>query len=440
MNNKLKQNEAPKSDSIVEPKRENDKETALPSEKFNINVNEIFNNNVKENYETQESTDESSDRNQKKNTRKTTKSGKKKQTHWKQSRKHTRYVSSSPSSASTVKSFSESSETESDSSYTKHKNRKRKTRRNSLKRIPVSEWRIKYDGKDQGRRLSEFLKEIKMRSKAEDISERELFRGAIHLFSGRAKDWFMDGFENREFRTWAELKRELKREFLPPDLDYQIESQDTNRRQQPREKFVDYFHDMQKLFQSMTKSISERRRFEIIWRNTRFDYKNALTGVRIKTLSKLKKFGRIVDENNWNMFPKSSDIPNRPKYNQINELYSTKTKTSGGSLTVNTPNFAKKQSKVETNDQNRFKESEGGREGKNVTLSDPMEGSTKSTLKTLAEQYKRPPIGTCYNCKKTGHHYVECPENKRKFCRLCGFSDVLTHLCPVCQKNTQNSA
>ncbi|XP_053686377.1 meiosis-specific nuclear structural protein 1-like [Sabethes cyaneus] len=92
------------------------------------------------------------------------------------------------------------------------KHRKYKKNRESLKRVPISEWKLRYDGKDNGRRLIEFLKEI----------------------------------------------------------------QTTNRLQTRNEKFADYFSDMNKLFQSMTRPISDRRKFKTIWRNMRFDYKNAM--------------------------------------------------------------------------------------------------------------------------------------------------------------------
>ena len=48
-----------------------------------------------------------------------------------------------------------------------------------MKRVPVSEWRLKYEGKDGGRRLAEFLKKVKIRCKAEQVSNRELLRSAI---------------------------------------------------------------------------------------------------------------------------------------------------------------------------------------------------------------------------------------------------------------------
>lgn len=350
----------------------------------------------------------------------------------------------SSSSEASTDSISESSASTSESDERrKKKHKKVRKARKSLRRIPVSEWKLKYDGRDQGRRLAEFLKEVKMRCKSEDVSDRELFRSAIHLFAGRAKDWFMEAYENHDFHSWSGLKRELKREFLPPDLDFQIEIQATGRRQARGERFVDYMHDMQKLFQSMTKPISERRKFEIIWRNMRFDYKNALTGAGVKSLSKLKKYGRIVDENNWNMFQKPSESSNRPKTHQLNEISATnnskfKPTSSQGD---NTRTFFKSKPKSKTDNENRKQEDQKrDKEEKTDKKEDAMEGSSKGTLKALAERYVRPPIGTCYNCRKHGHHYGDCSEKRQKFCRLCGFLDVITPECPFCQKNEQNSA
>lgn len=316
-----------------------------------------------------------------------------------------------------------------------------------MKRIPVAEWKLKYDGKDEGRKVAEFLKEVKMRCRSEDVSDYELFRSAIHLFTGRAKEWYIDGIENGDFRNWSELKKELKREFLPPDIDFQLEIQATNRRQIRGEKFSDYFHEIQKLFQSMTKQLSEKRKFNIIWRNMRHDYKNALTGADIKSLSKLRKYGRRIDEN-FSFIQKQSEQTNRSRNNQVSEMTSDQNRNqkSAGSSGNNTRTFTNnkynqtkpKGSGEEKGDQKGKAGNEKGKreEGK----VEPMEGSAKSTMQALVNKYQRPPIGTCYNCRKHGHHYVECSEPRRKFCRLCGFSDVFTSNCPFCQKNAEGSA
>lgn len=357
------------------------------------------------------------------------------------------FESSSSSSSSRSRSKSSpSSTTSSDSSSEprKHSRKKsKKTRSRSTRRVPISEWRLKYDGRDEGRKLSDFFKEIKMRARAEDVSDKELFRSAIHLFTGRARDWFLDGYENKEFRNWSQLKRELKREFLPPDLDFQLEIQATNRRQGRGEKFVDYFHEMQKIYHSMTKPISDRRKFDIIWRNMRHEYKNAMTGANIHSLSKLKRFGRTVDENNWYLYQKSSDNQ-KSRSSQINEISGSKDNSKKaqsenyGSSKVFRNSKYNKSGKDGESEKPRQSEKEKSNKQDSPALN-PMEGSSRKTLTNLVENYRRPPIGVCYNCRKSGHHYGECPDKRQKFCRLCGFSDVFTSLCPVCSKNAEHS-
>lgn len=346
--------------------------------------------------------------------------------------------SSSQSSRSLDSSF-ESSDSE-DRYRSRRRRNGRKHSKKPLKRVPISEWRLKYDGKDSGRRLGEFLKEVKMRSKAEDISDRELYRGAIHLFTGRAKDWLMEGLENRDFRTWSQLKSELKREFLPPDLDFQLEIQATNRRQARGERFVDFFHDMLKIFQSMTRPMSEKRKFEIVWRNLRFDYKNAMTGARIKSLSTLKRYGRIVDENNWASFQRNSDNPVRSRGMQVNEITGSQNPNKSSKSSTKTVKTLKEFSSKPKSEPNETHQGEAKKQEKQNSVWNPMEGSSAGTLQQLVEQYKRPAIGVCYNCKKQGHHYAECADDRRKFCRICGFPGVLTKTCPICAKNEESSA
>lgn len=352
----------------------------------------------------------------------------------------------SSSSSSSMSSSSSTSSSDSFSEPRRHSRKKSaKIRSRSTRRVPISEWKLKYDGRDEGRKLSEFFKEIKMRARAEDVSDRELFRSAIHLFSGRARDWFLDGYENKEFRNWYQLKKELKREFLPPDLDFQLEIQATNRRQGRGEKFVDYFHEMQKIYHSMTKPISDRRKFDIIWRNMRHEYKNAMTGANIHSLHKLKRFGRTVDENNWYLYQKSAENQ-KSRNSQLNEISGFKEKSkkdqSGNNVSTRVfqnskyNKFGKNESE---SDKPRKPEKEHPRRQENVPLNS-MEGSSGGTFKNLVETYRRPPLGVCYNCRKPGHHYGECPDKRQKFCRLCGFSDVFTSLCPVCSKNVENSA
>lgn len=191
----------------------------------------------------------------------------------------------------------------------------------------------------------------------------------------------------------------------------------------------------------MARPMSEKRKFEIMWRNLRFDYKNAMTGARIKSISDLKRFGRIVDENNWANFQKAVDNPMRNRTSQVNEITSSNQTNKSSKVLPKMDKTNKEQ--IPNKPKSDLKELNPG-ESQKQQLSkgswNAMEGSAANTLQQLADQYKRPAIGICYNCRKQGHHYGECPDDRRKFCRICGFQGVLTKICPVCAKNEESSA
>lgn len=374
------------------------------------------------------------------------------------------YSTSSLSSSSTSSRSNSSRDSDSRRKRSRKRRSSKRSRRKSkksrhrhgFKRLAVADWKIRYDGKDNGRKLVEFLKEVKMRSGAEKVDQKELFRSAIHLFSGRAKDWLIEGLENKEFHNWRGLKRALKREFLPPDIDYQLEVQAAARKQQRGEKFSDYYHDIQKMFQSMQTQLSSKRKLEIVWRNMRHDYKNALTSAKIRKLTVLKKYGMLIDENNCYLFQKNQENVGRPRSNQVSELTSNQKpfrKQFQNNSYNNHPsnnNFNKtnsrtfENSKFKSNSSNNNKPSTSEpnkvqKPAEKPTELEPMPGSAMGTLLALADKYQRPPFGTCFNCKKTGHHFGDCPEKRYKFCKQCGFSDVETLSCPVCIKNASES-
>lgn len=220
--------------------------------------------------------------------------------------------------------------------------------------------------------------------------------------------------------------------------------QATERRQARGEKFTDYLHDMMKIFHSMTRSISERRKFDIIWRNLRFDYKNAMTGAGVRSLSKLKKYGRIIDENNWSIFHKSHENMGRSRNAQVHEVAtidSQKSKSSSQNVNSASRVFTRSKPKSDPIDKTKpLSETKISGEKNGEKPADPVEGSSKSTLVEMAEKYRRPPIGVCYNCRTSGHHYADCSKPRGKFCRICGFGDVFTNACPVCPKNEAGSA
>lgn len=169
-------------------------------------------------------------------------------------------------------------------------------------RLPVHKWSVRYDGTDNGRRLNEFLKEVEFNARSEGFTEAELFVSAHHLFTRKARSWFMEVNGNNELGTWQNLVRELKNEFLPADIDYQYERLANSRRQGPREKFQDFYLDMVRIFRSMSRQWDDARKFDVLFRNTRADCGTAMLAANVTSIPKMREFGKRFDSINWQMY------------------------------------------------------------------------------------------------------------------------------------------
>ncbi|EDS38918.1 conserved hypothetical protein [Culex quinquefasciatus] len=170
------------------------------------------------------------------------------------------------------------------------------------KRLPIHKWAIHYDGMDNGRKLNEFLKEVEFNARSEHFSEDELFLSAHHLFTHKARAWFMEVNGNNELGSWRRLVEELKAEFLPVDMDYVYERQASNRKQGAREKFQDFYLDMVRIFRNMSSPWDDKRKFEVLFRNTREECQIAMLAANISDIPKMKEFCKKFDAINGNMF------------------------------------------------------------------------------------------------------------------------------------------
>lgn len=330
----------------------------------------------------------------------------------------------------------DTSNVESDSSLPQSRPSRQKPKRrlNTKRTKPVSEWNLRYDGRDGGHGLMGFIKEVEFYAQSEDVSDNELFRSAIHLFSGAAKTWFMSGVENGDFSSWKDLVTEMKKEFLAPDHDHMSEFRAIERKQRPKEKFQDFFFDMQKLFNSLTKPISERKKFEIVFRNLRADYKGYVVAANIDNLADLKPFGRKLDATFWYKYEhRNQEETNTKNKNQVSEL-----KTNSKSKPAGSVNYLEKSRSLPKPPS----KSEEEKEPKKIQRQNqPGEGSQgqKNTqdkgLQARLEKYVVPKPGMCFNCRLSGHHHAECNAPRHKFCFRCGFYNVETKDCPFCAKN-----
>ncbi|XP_055612388.1 uncharacterized protein LOC129758792 [Uranotaenia lowii] len=332
---------------------------------------------------------------------------------------------------------------DSESSEPTPRRRERRSRHDShppRRGRPVSDWNLWYDGKDNGQGLMRFIREVEFTANSENMSQQELFRSAINLFRGPAKTWFMSGFENEEFASWKQLVREMKNEFLSPDHDHVSEMRAIARKQGPKEKFQNYLIEMQKIFNGFTKSISEKRKFQMIFRNMRADYRGYAIASKIDNLADLKTFGRQLDATFWYKFQTTEENPR--VRSQVNEIRTgTKPKTRDG---IETPNQKSRyfygSSKSEPWKETQKKKQQYQVSGKSTLDQSRKKNPAPDGLEILLSNYSPLPEGRCYNCRLPGHHFKECSKPVHVFCQNCGFMNFETNNCPYCEKNLRPTA
>ncbi|XP_055584991.1 uncharacterized protein LOC129737854 [Uranotaenia lowii] len=299
---------------------------------------------------------------------------------------------------------------DSDSSVPTPRRRERRSRHDMpppRRGRPVSDWNLWYDGKDNGQGLMRFIREIEFTANSENMSQQELFRSAINLFRGPAKTWFMSGIENEEFASWKQLVREMKNEFLSPDHDHVSEMRAIARKQGPKEKFQNYLIEMQKIFNGFTKSVSEKRKFQIIFRNMRSDYRGYAIASKIDNLADLKTFGRQLDATFWYKFQAVDESPR--VRSQVNEIRTgAKPKTRDNLETTNQKSryfYGSSKSEPWKEIQKPKQQYRGSEKS---SLDHPRrKNSTPDGLEVLLSNYLPLPEGRCYNCRLPGHHYKD---------------------------------
>ena len=312
----------------------------------------------------------------------------------------------------------------------------------------VADWKVKYDGKDEGKKLNKFIAEVEFMADAEKISRRDLFNEAIHLFTGDARTWYMEGKINEDFGNWDEMVTELKLEFQPPDMDYNYEQQAAQRRQKRSEKFQDFYNAEMEIFRFMAVQPTDQRKFEIIFRNLRSDYKNVLVIKGVKTLKALKLWGKKLDSANSWMY-RTKDTEPAPKSAQVHEVSSGPpqkyNKPETRQWKVNDPgckpNWKNNQgagkppaAKPQNQEQNQNRNQD-----RNQDRNENQSGTSSGALEKRVQNYRVPDKMVCFNCRGKYHHFGVCLMPKEVFCTVCGFHDFPKETCPFCLKNGRNS-
>lgn len=272
------------------------------------------------------------------------------------------------------------------------------------KSVPVNHWKVSFSGDGQGLHLFDFLSQVRMLQRSEMIPDVELLPMMVHLFTGRAKNWY--GSWSQAIGTWDELVEALRAEFLPENYDFMMLEKITNRKQRNNESVGEFLALMQSQFMWLGVPLAESHKVFIVRNNLLQKFAQGVAPFEVRSLEELGKVCRRIESSSTSYslgLPFESQNYNSNRYpsrtRAVNEIgeYDDVDKTPG------------------------YDEVCAMRRG----VAQPNKRNEDSGATCI-----------CYNCKKGGHVFRDCKEPRGGlFCYGCGSRDVTTRTCGKCAGN-----
>lgn len=297
----------------------------------------------------------------------------------------------------------------------------------SHKSVPVHMWKIYFSGDGKGLHLYDFLSQIAMYRRSEQVSDNEMLASIVHLLCGRARLWYQAEYDT--IYTWEDLVAGLKREFLPPNYNFVLLNDISNRMQKSHESSAEYMTHMQSLFKWVATDLSEAHKLFIVQKNLLPKYAIGVSTRDIRTLAELSEVCRRMDS----VFRQTQvqipfqDAQNYTQYRsyqrprEIHEMYNV------DEPIYDAVNVDGEQQECCEIRRRRIFENHSNRH----QSANQIAKSADATKET-----------TCWNCDRNGHSFSDCDQPRlKKFCFRCGNPNVICPSCPKCQGNgNPNSA
>lgn len=298
----------------------------------------------------------------------------------------------------------------------------------STKPIPITSWKVYFTGettlgKDE-HSVNDFITLVNLHKTANNISDENMFRNIGLLLRKSALSWYIGDYRN--IRTWSEFIVRFRQKYLSDNSNFEILSEIENRTQQRNEDAATYINDMINRFRSMPTALSEVHQCHIVQRNLNKANAMKLADKRYHSIVDLEKACRNIEsmrkhlklntpfEERTDKFPKFKP---RPHVAAIEHSDSCESEEEEHGFSID-DDFEGECDAISTRHQ----------KGKPLKFSSNVnKPPVKEAIKKVKKETK------CFNCRQTGHWFMECPaERTRMFCFRCGRDDITTPECPVC--------
>lgn len=256
----------------------------------------------------------------------------------------------------------------------------------------LQKWGIKFDPSNRTLSIEEFVFRAESLRVDYNCPWDVFMRGFHHLLAGNANNWIWGFRHQNPYCTWDHLKYHLIKKFRNFESDFEIQRRIVERRQGPSETSDMYIAEIIKLKNQMRMHIPEYELVRTIKDNLKDGLLQLVFPMDIQTTEELAEVCRRAERS----LAKRSSHRQQFTPRRINELEydETPNEETGQSYQVEALKF------------------------------------NTQPAKQLV----------CWNCKQTGHSFIECTvEQRNLFCYKCGFDGVTSPKCPRCLGNSQRN-
>lgn len=262
--------------------------------------------------------------------------------------------------------------------------------------------------------VENFLYKTKKLADREGIPRDILLRDIHMLLEGPASDWFFTFVD--ELQTWQQFETSITYRFGNPNMDQGIRSKIHERKQLRGEPFIAFVSEIEKLDRLLSRPLSKRRKFEVVWDNMRLHYRTKISLVEVKDLQHLIQLNHRIDAVDPQLQQQTGEVPIRRPVHQIEAEYSDD--ESDQSATINA---------ISSRGNRGFRQ--GNRQ------------STTQDQQNTDHRQAAPNSGqlNCWNCQENGHSWRQCQKPKVVFCYGCGNIGRTIRSCERCSRQAEGA-
>lgn len=281
--------------------------------------------------------------------------------------------------------------------------------------IRVQKWNINYSSSNKDPlTVDQFLYRVHHLARVYNVSDENLVNDVQFLLSGEALQYYWLYIQTTPNATWASFKDTFISRFKDRKTDHDIKFELHSRKQHaPHETFREFYNAVLSKSYTLKVPLCADDLLALLRQNMRDGLVNELAGIGFDSVQNLVN-RCVAIEDAWN---KTGFIPENHYQRRRNVSEFTGTSFDSGHF-------------FQTSTSNHNLDTFG------------------SSVEAISQSYRN--FGNnsnqiqnnrvCWNCDVVGtHHWIDCPEMKRKFCYGCGAKNLLKPNCLKCTPKPGNS-